>query len=140
VYRIPLVSEIINAILNLILIPIYGINGAAVATTVSFLVSMILMIHFMNSLLSIKLDYGWYLRLLIQSIVIICIYFSLSKSMNNILLGSILILVQTISSILVIPADDKKKVFQLNGIKPLFYIFESFVEWKFSFQSNDEQY
>ncbi len=116
VYRIPLVSAIINAILNLILIPIYGINGATVVTTVSFLVSMILMIHFMNSLLSIKLDYGWYLRLLVQSIVIICIYFSLSKSMNNILLGSILILVQTISSILVIPADNKKKVFQLIGI------------------------
>ena len=116
VYRIPLVSAITNAILNILLIPVYGINGAAVATTVSFLVSMILMFYFMSSLLSINLDYRWYLWLLIQSIVIFCLYFSLSKSINNILLGSILILMQTISSALVIPANDKKKVFQLIGI------------------------
>ena len=116
VYRIPLVSAIINVILNLILIPIYGINGAAIATTVSFLVSMVLMFYFMSSLLSINIDYGWYFRLLIQSIVIFCLYFGLSKSINNILLGSVLILMQIISSALVIPTNDKKKVFQLIGI------------------------
>jgi stage V sporulation protein B len=116
VYKIPLTSAILNIVLNSLLIPIYKINGAAVATTLSFIISSILTVYFIESLLEIKVDYKWYIKFLFSSGIVVSSYLCLNKLIDPLILGSILILVQIVLSILVIPINDKKKVFQLIGI------------------------
>ncbi|WP_394295989.1 flippase [Methanosarcina acetivorans] len=114
VYKIPLVSAVLNIILNSMLIPLYGINGAALATTISLLVSVTLMIHFMEKLIDIKIDYFWYLKVLFLSGIIVCLYLILKNLINDMLLESVLMILELILFIvLFIDARDKNKIFQL---------------------------
>lgn len=115
VYKVPLVSAIFNIILNITLIPVYGINGAACATSFSLIISTILVLHFMKSLLNIKFDFLWYFKAFIITAFLIFVYL-LSQSINQIMLGLILMTLQCmIFFIFFIPFEDKKKMYQLIG-------------------------
>lgn len=116
VYKIPFISAASNLILNATLIPMYGINGAAFATTISFSISTMLMLYFMKSLLNIRVDYGWYLKLLAFNGLLISLYFSLRTLVDPIFLGFVLILILCISYALFIPRKDKNKIFSSIGI------------------------
>lgn len=116
VYKIPFISAASNLILNAILIPMYGINGAAFATAISFSISTILMLYFMGSLINIRVDYGWYLRLFAFNGLLISLYFSLRTLFDPILLGFVLMLILCISYALFIPHEDKNKILSSIGI------------------------
>jgi len=114
VYKIPLVSAVSNVMLNSMLIPLYGINGAAVATTVSLLVAVTLMIHFMENLIDIKIDYFWYLKVLFLSGIIVCVDLILRNLINEMLLELVLMIVELILFIvLLVDKRDKNKMFNL---------------------------
>jgi len=49
-----IISAIINIVLNLILIPKYGINGAAIATGISFVIMGVMLMFFTNKITHIK--------------------------------------------------------------------------------------
>ena len=96
VYKIPLFSAISNVILNFVLIPIYGINGGAIATTISLIVSTALMVYFMKSLVDIKINFIWYVEVLCLSGVLLLSYVPLKSLINNIILGSVLITLEVV--------------------------------------------
>lgn len=67
VFKTSLVGAILNIILNLILIPLIGINGAAIATMISFAIVWIIRIYDTKKFVMIKID----LKKLIYSLIII---------------------------------------------------------------------
>ena len=52
-----------DVLLNIILIPLYGIIGAAVATTAASILSAIAIIYFLRASLTIKLDISWFTKM-----------------------------------------------------------------------------
>ena len=52
--NVAIIGSIINIILNFSLIPIYGINGSAIATMVSIVVFNLLLVYF------VKREFGFY--------------------------------------------------------------------------------
>ncbi|KKH47414.1 flippase [Methanosarcina sp. 1.H.A.2.2] len=108
VYRIPLVSAIINIILNALLIPVYGIAGAAFATSFSLIISMGLMIHYMKMLLGISFDTQWYFGIFGISSLLSIIYL---MSSSNLLLGLISMILQAVIFFkYYIHSEDKQKI------------------------------
>lgn len=90
--KIPAVSAIFNIALNLLLIPIYGITGAAMATMASLLVYVIFMMYYMKKLLKITPDIFWYTK---ASILIISLI-----SINNVLVSFIPLYISGIVTII----------------------------------------
>lgn len=60
--RIPTYSAIINIFLNFLLIPLFQMNGAAVATSISLLIYVLIMLYYMENLINIHLDIWWYAK------------------------------------------------------------------------------
>ena len=96
--KIPTLSATANFILNLLLIPLYGINGAAFATLLSLLIYVVIMIYYMKNIIGIVHDTMWYAKVGIFMILLvfinnifvnfITIYFS---GLITLLMGIILI-------------------------------------------------
>ena len=61
--KISAINAICAVLLNLILIPIYGIIGAAMATTAAYILSTIFYVYFLKASLAIKLDASWFTKL-----------------------------------------------------------------------------
>ena len=49
-------AAVINIILNCLLIPILGINGAAVATLISYSINAVLIAHFLKRYITVKIE------------------------------------------------------------------------------------
>jgi len=71
--KIPIISAIINVLLNFLLIPIYGITGAAIATATSLCVYSAIMVYYMKKLLRVSFDINWYTKTLVLTAVLIII-------------------------------------------------------------------
>ena len=118
-----LIITIINIILNLYLIPLYGINGAAIATATAFLTrSLLLMIesYFIIKIIPIKLNY---LKILFSAgtsffIVKYLIYFlSINIHIFSLIFFSILFVLIYMILLFVTKSLEKEDVFILNAIK-----------------------
>lgn len=70
VFKLSGVMAVINIILNLLLIPRWGITGAAIATALSSLVDVALLIYFIQRLIGIKIHLKWFARLFTFTIVL----------------------------------------------------------------------
>ena len=62
-------AALINIILNCLLIPILGINGAAVATLISYSVNAILIAHFLKRYITVKIEKRPILNIIISAAV-----------------------------------------------------------------------
>ena len=61
-----------NVIANLVLIPIYGLNGAAFATAMSFLLMMIVSLKYVTSTIKIKVPIkGWFVTILASLVFLV---------------------------------------------------------------------
>ena len=56
ILRVNLVSVVINVVLSIVLMPLVGIEGVALAATVSFYVNSLLMYHFARSKAGVRVD------------------------------------------------------------------------------------
>ena len=59
-FKISAFVAMINIPLNVLFIPLFGISGAALATTISLIVGSIILLLLTTKLLSIKIDTKWY--------------------------------------------------------------------------------
>lgn len=80
---------IINISLNVILIPLYGISGAAVATSFSFIILTCIGIHLTQKLLKIKIYLDWFIKVGLISIVIYVLILFLEGFINHFIAGFI---------------------------------------------------
>lgn len=71
------IGAIVNLLFNIILVPVFGAIGAAIATTISYFVVYYMRVRYMKSYISIKMnlkrDYLSYSLLIIQSFLLIVI-------------------------------------------------------------------
>lgn len=75
VFKTSIIGAAINIILNIVFVPLIGMNAAAISTMISFLIVWILRIHDTKNFVNIKLDIkGILIMLIIISIQIIVLY------------------------------------------------------------------
>jgi O-antigen/teichoic acid export membrane protein len=67
-------GAIVNIILNLLLIPIYGIIGAAIATITSFVIIALSFIYLTITIMHIKIDVKWYARTSIITVLVAALF------------------------------------------------------------------
>ncbi len=71
VTKIVLASALLNLVLNLILIPAYGINGAAIATTASYMLALILSTRKVTTYMEIKFPVKEWLKTAVAATIFI---------------------------------------------------------------------
>ena len=60
--KVASISAVLNIVLNVALIPLFGIVGAAIATAISLSVGAFIALRWCIKLLSFKIDTGWYTK------------------------------------------------------------------------------
>jgi O-antigen/teichoic acid export membrane protein len=68
---IVLLATLLNVLVNLILIPVYGITGAAIATTLSYLLILILSSYYIRKFISVKIPLFKWLKTFIAGFLFI---------------------------------------------------------------------
>jgi len=63
VLKISSIGTVMAILLNIALIPTYGIIGAAIATTATYILRTAISLHFMRKVLAIKLDAAWFTKM-----------------------------------------------------------------------------
>jgi O-antigen/teichoic acid export membrane protein len=89
-FKINMFAAVVNLGLDIVLIPILGITGAAIGTATSFSVLTILAIYLLNKILNVKIDVRWYAKVLSTIALIIATFFIFKDWMNLYLLIGIL--------------------------------------------------
>lgn len=108
------VGAVLNIILNISLIPILGIAGAAISTTISLICVAIISIFFIHKTMFIKIGIRWYVKLMfIIFILIILFIIGMGKIDTNLLKSAILIVYIAMIFIFILNNDDKKTLKQL---------------------------
>jgi len=82
-YKLPLIGVGPNILLNYVLIPAYGIVGAAMATMLSFLLNASVSLLLINRILRLKPDAKWFGKAISLTILATFVY-SFSMSINHI--------------------------------------------------------
>lgn len=81
---------VVNLSLDIVLIPILGITGAAIGTATSFSAMTILHIYLLNKILNIKIDIQWYAKVMATIALIIATFFIFKDCTNLYLLIGVL--------------------------------------------------
>jgi O-antigen/teichoic acid export membrane protein len=81
-FKINIFTAVVNLSLDIILIPILGITGAAIGTATSFSVLTILAIYLLNKILNVEIDIRWYAKVLATITLIIAIFFIFKDWVN----------------------------------------------------------
>jgi O-antigen/teichoic acid export membrane protein len=104
------IVAISNIILNVMLIPIYGIVGAAIATTTSLIINFSFSLFYMKKLLTVRLDTRWFIKLGFISLISISVFFILSSLVNNhIIIGvTVLLIYCAILALYLLEIEDRK--------------------------------
>ena len=89
--KISIIMIALNLLLNIILIPKYGIIGAAIATTISLSVGAIIFLMLTIKKLSLKFDIKWYIGICSIVILIIVLFRYATDFINIYLVGSIML-------------------------------------------------
>ena len=88
------IGAVFNIVMNLILIPIWGIEGAALTTTLSYLLMLILASFKLKKFVSVPLNPSMWLRLVIGAVVfVVVVYFLNSLLTFNVYLAAVLSLI-----------------------------------------------
>ena len=70
-----IIAALINLILNLFFIPIFGILGAAIATLIAYTIPFIILAHYSFKFIKLNLNYVFIIKIILASIPIIFVYF-----------------------------------------------------------------
>ena len=77
VLKISAIGAVGDIILNIALIPTYGIIGAATATTAAYVLNVGITIYFLRKVLAIKLDTSWYTKMAILIGISVILFYGL---------------------------------------------------------------
>lgn len=112
-YKLPLITVGPNILLNCVLIPAYGIAGAAMATMLSFLFNAFVALLFINRILRLKPDAKWFGKAVSLTILASFVY-SFSMSINHYIMGILTLgLYLTLVWFYLMIKEDRKFVIEL---------------------------
>lgn len=86
-------GAIINIILNVILIPYFGIIGAAIATTLSLIIMSLIFIGLTIMTLSIKLDIKWFVKVVSITFIALLSFILGNSFINSYIFGFLVIVI-----------------------------------------------
>ena len=98
VLKISIIGAVGDIILNMILIPIYGIIGAATATAASQVLNVGITIYFLRKALVIKLDTSWFIKMVMLISLLAVLFYGLSI-LNHYFSATIALFLYTIAII-----------------------------------------
>ena len=104
------ISAATNIVLNILLIPTYGITGAAAATATSLIIGSLLGIFVTVKMSNVKIDLKWYAKISVMALLTILI-FMYFKHVNNYLLGMTLVCVFVLVIVTNLLADEDRTYF-----------------------------
>ena len=98
------IAALLNIVLNVTLIPIFGINGAAVATLISYTLNAILISHFLKRYITIRLELLPIAHIVIASVVMALFVFIYIRfiPLDNVLVTLIPVIIGALIYILVL--------------------------------------
>jgi len=89
------ISATANIVLNILLIPAFGILGAALATAISLILGTIVFLIFIVKTLSVQIDVKWYMQITGLALTVVILFFIGGKFINHYLLGLIILSIYT---------------------------------------------
>ena len=110
--NIGVVGATANVVLNVSLIPRFGIAGAAVATISSFIIIAILSIYFIIKLTKLNLDVKWYISAFAITLLAMAVFSAFSKWINPYFLGSLILCIYIALFFLFFLTKEDKKTFK----------------------------
>ena len=113
-FKINLVTVVPNIAMDILLIPMLGITGAAIGTAVSMLIGSILSIHFRYSILNIRLDVKLYPRVLLPIAAMVAIFFIFQNWINPHLIAGVMFVIYFIGAIIFLLNSEERR--ELVGI------------------------
>ncbi len=125
-YKLPLITVGPNILMNYILIPTYGIVGAAIATMLSFLFNAFVSLIFINRILRLKPNIKLFGKAIFLTILVSFVYLYF-KSVNHFIIGILTfgLYLSLVWSYLMIEADRKYVIELLNNIMINLRLFQS---------------
>jgi O-antigen/teichoic acid export membrane protein len=76
IFKINVIISILNVFLNILLIPTYGINGAAIATGISIVLRELIILSFARRIIKFKLKLKYYIKYIASAIISLSIIYS----------------------------------------------------------------
>jgi len=90
-FKVNMVSVAINIAMSIVLVPMIGIEGAALAATAGFTVNSLLMYHFASKELGVRLDHGAQVRLIAGSALAMVVAATVFLATGSLGLGFLLL-------------------------------------------------
>jgi O-antigen/teichoic acid export membrane protein len=103
----------VNIILDVLLIPGFGIIGAAIATSISLILGAFINLYFVIKKMHIKIDIKWYLKLLILTFFFLVLFKYGIIFINAFLLGFIILFMYLILIFIIFLEQEDKDLFKL---------------------------
>jgi stage V sporulation protein B len=94
-FKIELIGAGMNVGLNILLIPRYGILGAAIATTVSLVIGAAIFLIFVLKLLPVRIDIKWYVSAFGTALIAVLAYWGISIFVSHYVVGIVIALLYT---------------------------------------------
>ena len=117
--KISAIRTVVAILLNMILIPIYGIIGAAVATTASYVLHTVIITYFLRTVLTIKFDNLWYIKMAMLTGISVTLFYGFSF-LNHYLSSMIALLLYTVVVIKYLLTKEDRDYF-VKIIKDILY-------------------
>ncbi|MBA7620194.1 lipid II flippase MurJ [subsurface metagenome] len=117
--NIHLVAAVTNVILNIVLVPYFGISGAALATSVSFMIITIIGICLVFKLTRMRISIKWYSSTFALTLLLIALFLIFWKCVNIYLLGLSILSIQ-ISMIFKFMISEEDKIMIKSLIREMF--------------------
>lgn len=76
-------SALVNVVLNILLIPRLGITGAAIATSTSMVVGVLLHLYFTQRLIGVRIHWGWFAKLFAFTALLAAATYGLGLVVNH---------------------------------------------------------
>ncbi|WP_455645626.1 flippase [Methanosphaera sp.] len=111
-----IVGSVVNIVFSFILIPIYSIEGAAIATTIATFTLMVLTIVKLTQLSGVHVPYMDVVKIFIASIVMIIIMYIIPKTIIGMIVGGIIGSVAYLLVVLALKAIKKEDVVFIEHI------------------------
>lgn len=105
-------TAIVNIILNLLLIHFLGLAGAAIATTISYVLVTFLILYYTMKTTKITLDFGWFIKIGAITSIYISIYYLLGK-INFYFIGGAIIIILLLTIWFYLLSNEDKVYFEV---------------------------
>jgi stage V sporulation protein B len=90
--KIQAVATTVNVVLNVVLVLLWGISGAAAASMITACVAVVLFLVIMPKLLEISMDVRWYGKILLITGAAIVLFFVASRHANEFIVGGAILI------------------------------------------------